>query len=389
MSTLYSFDPNEDYISILRVAKNRKKELGLENLDYRQLLRSPVIQNSEYELHHIIPNYRLKMLTVANRNISDNIAILTRKEHLLAHYNLCKFETGRFKYSAMLAFTMLCNFSKVNIDKIFDESDQIRDDFLNEIVKSRESYFRSPAHREGSRVAGKKAGEKRKQRFKNDPEFREYILLKMKRTESKRKEHALVQIERNKLLAPWEVNRAKIGPNRKKIPQYWEYFDSIYTGVVKYELSYKLIAKLLNINYRRINNIVRIIKKDINDLPTEFSEYKYRERFFDKYEETLTQSLVRSFEYHSSSFPWDKFSNNGWEYFMEINSEYHKLTKRTAVRYIRDKYGIGLVQTRLILKEIIKLNNPSISTWLFYNDWLYMIEQQQPEVQDNRTKIRC
>lgn len=101
------FAPSEEYLKLIEISDSRKAELNLTNLTYSQLLRKKVFKKYGYELHHIEPRYRLKSGPSGYLNRPDNIAVLTIREHLLAHLYLAKFEIGKFKYSAQMALIQL------------------------------------------------------------------------------------------------------------------------------------------------------------------------------------------------------------------------------------------------------------------------------------------
>lgn len=279
------FKPNKEYLDLIEVSNQRKKNLGLQNLTYKQLIRRKVLTNYGYELHHIVPRYRMKNISVKDKNRAENIALLTSLEHIFAHLYLTQFETGNYFYSASMAFIQLTNLNK--IEDFTDVSQEQQGILLENISRSRRMYFSSEFNKNVRRKAGKSSGNKRKERFLNDLEFKNYLLNCLKLTDEQKKAIAKRKIEKNSALPPWEINKSRQKENRKYIPQYWHLFDCIYEGVLKYGLSYKAIGNILNVDYRRISNIVRIIKHRYSNHPEDFKNFIHFNAFIESFESTL------------------------------------------------------------------------------------------------------
>ena len=292
------FAPSEEYLKLIEISDSRKAELNLTNLTYSQLLRKKVFKKYGYELHHIEPRYRLKSGQSGYLNRPDNIAVLTIREHLLAHLYLAKFEIGKFKYSAQMALIQLWSL-KSNSGSVLSLPDDEISVLLDGIEESRKNYFGSDHHIDSSSKAGKVSGAIRKKRFENDPEFREYLLSKLKLSDDKRTEVCAAKKDRKDKSPPWLINKIKNtdGKNYKYTPQLWELFDSIYEGLFKYNLSYKAIAKVLEVDYHRINNIVRIMKGKKEDFPDSFEKYQFYSEFIKDYKPTYLNSRALFEEY--------------------------------------------------------------------------------------------
>lgn len=138
------FTPNEKYLELVALSNERKTLLGLSGVNYNQLRKLKLYQKHGYELHHIVPRYRFKGKTNQELNIGENIALLTIREHLLAHLYLTQFETGKFFYSARMAFIQLWSFSLSK--EIPDLEAEDFDTLLNKVEKSRKEYFGSAFH---------------------------------------------------------------------------------------------------------------------------------------------------------------------------------------------------------------------------------------------------
>ena len=110
-------------------------------------------------------------------NSGQNILILTTYEHIVAHYLLVMFETGNWYYSASMAFIQLTSLKRSMLENL-PRADV--DEIIKKAAFERSSYFGSDKHREFSSKSGKAAGEKRKQRMNEDPEFAEYIKSKLR-----------------------------------------------------------------------------------------------------------------------------------------------------------------------------------------------------------------
>lgn len=301
------FNPCEKYIKLKELSNTRKEyffgELA-DNLNYRDLLKRVNSLNIECNLHHYIPRYRMRDKPISERDAASNILLLSIEEHILAHYYLTKFETGNFKYSAQMAFIQMCNLNK-------NSSLDFSEDELSFIVEQhsqvKSEYFGSEKHIEGSRKAGRAAGLIRKNQFAENAVFREKIMNALHSKESREKQRKT----RNNTLEnspPWYTHGRDLRDYKYK-DQLWEYFDTIYISVVEYNLSYKIIAKIIGVEYERISNIVRTVKEKYLEHFIPFSEFRFYNEYLLKFEPTFHKykNLV---EYHSekTKVPWSKFS---------------------------------------------------------------------------------
>ena len=327
------FKPSEEYRKLVEISSARKALLNLDNsFNYKKLGRQKLFEKYKYELHHIIPRYRFKNKSKDGLNNGENVAILTITEHLLAHYYLTLLESGNYLYSARMAFIQLFSLKKgapeLSLKEVID--------LLPKLEECRLKYFGSETHKEGSRKAGRVAGEIRKQRFLSEPEYKKQILAKIARSPEKRKADGLIVTENNKKKAPWEINPSSGREDLVYIPQAWEYFDSIYIGYVKYNLSYKSIARCLGLDYRRISNIIRTLKTKEN-LPIDFKDYMFYDSFLEKYALT-NERFLSKFEYYASEIlPWvpNKKTEKIWYYFDII---FHK-----AIRILKDNNKLRML----------------------------------------------
>ena len=391
MDTL-DFTPNDDYIRLIEISEKRKLDMGLVGIAYNKLSKMQLFEKYQYELHHIQPRYRFKNKCKSLLNDSSNIAVLTIREHLLAHYYLTLFEVKNFKYSALMAFIQLFSLSKIKPTLTVEEVESL----IPAIEKARLDYFGSEAHLNGSRKAGKIAGEKRKQRFKDDPEFRKYMLDKLKRTDEQRKILSSNMVEKNKLLPPWRINKTTRGSALVYKPQLWENFDSIYVGLVKYKLSYKALARCLDIPYERISNIVRIIKTKKN-LPTNFNDYEFYDSFAKDYEMTYHNFESKFIYYASKSIPWiaNRLNEKPWYYFDLVFENSIKILESGAKLRMLDVHPFvkTSVSSPRLHREILRLYSNGITTmhevpWL--SDWLTMksFYKTPPFILNKQTKIK-
>lgn len=376
MSTLCSFKPTLGYYLAVKYSYDRKVKMKLENLNYGQLGRSKVIRESEYELHHIVPRYRLKGFHPSVLNSPDNIAILTAREHLMAHYEMCLFESGYFKQSARAAFLMLFNLKKMTFDEIKDLSNDDIELLITQSVEAREKYFGSDAHKRGCSKSGKIAGEKRRLAFANDPTFKKYILDCMKISPDKRKQMSERAKSKNKITPLWDINRAS-ETNGKYIRQSWEYFDSIYIGVFKYNLSYKTIAKVLKVDYKRISNIIRTLKDGRHETPNEFSNYVFAGDFYKRYNATYTENIENLYEYFVKDTPWNKFfDNDAWLILEDLMKMY---PDGCTAQTLHENHKIGYLQRKGISAVLKDFRRKSLDLWEHYNSWLIFKQLKQQD----------
>lgn len=299
------FNPCEKYIKLKELSNTRKEYFFGEvahDLNYRDLLKRVNSLNIECNLHHYVPRYRMRDKPASERDAASNILLLSIEEHILAHYYLTKFETGNFKYSAQMAFIQMCNLNK-NSSLDFSEDELAFIVEQHSQVKS--EYFGSERHIEGSRKAGRAAGLVRKRKFAEDAVFREKIMTAL-HSEGSREKQRKSKLSTLENLPPWYAH-GKDSRNCKYKDQLWEYFDTIYTSVVEYNLSYKIIAKIIGVKYERISNIVRTVKEKYLQAAKPFSEFRFYNEYLLKFKPTFYKykTLV---EYYSekTKVPWSK-----------------------------------------------------------------------------------
>lgn len=291
---LDSFTPSAKYLELISISERRKIELNLVGFNYRKLSRQKLREKFGFELHHIIPNYRQKDKPLSERNAPDNIAVLTVREHIVAHKELVDFEEGVFKYKAKAAFLL-----QTNRTIEYLEGAELSEDILDSLEKSRLSYYGSSEHIQGSKKAGNIAGLKRKERMKNDPEFRKKIADALASSREKASKNRSTGLNSR---MPWERSDILFGDSKSYQRQSWEFFDSIYEGVVVYNLSYKTLSKILSVPKSRISNIVRIIKENNHNCP--FRESKFYPEFIRDFKPTLHR-FVEDLEYFGNKdIPW-------------------------------------------------------------------------------------
>jgi hypothetical protein len=68
--------------------------------------------NGEHECHHILPK------SLGGSNSKENIAVLTYKEHFLAHWLLTKFTTGKDRRSMLKALSKMIRTGKNNTNRV-------------------------------------------------------------------------------------------------------------------------------------------------------------------------------------------------------------------------------------------------------------------------------
>lgn len=317
------FNPCSNYLELIERSNKRKNLLGLVNNNYSSLGKKNLYKTYGYERHHIIPNYRNKHLTRANRDVAENIALLTSEEHLDAHYYLSKFETKKFKYSAQMAFIQLTSLKRDVVENMTEEKyKQIKE----EILKARTEYFTSDFLKKVSSKSGKIVGEIRRKRWLEDAEFREYMLAKLKLSDERKKEIADNKRKKTLKTPPWKKSQTFKG--NIYTPQCWEYFDTIYTGILKYNMSYKKIAAVLDVPYKRISNIVRTIQERYKHSDPDFTNFIFYEDFINDYEPSLPKFDYRLTYYSDSVIvPWNKFmdrSIKSWVAFVPFFKYFKK-----------------------------------------------------------------
>lgn len=304
----FKFEPCKDYLNLIELSNKRKVDLMLQQYNYKKLSKKQVYRNYGYELHHIVPRYRVHDKKLSD--VAENIALLTPREHILAHYYLSKFETGVYKYKAFHAFLCLCNFynRKVAIEDIevvisqLDDVEVLRKEYMDSLFKR--DVVKQSAKRLSKIMTEKHKDSDFKQRVKN-------ILHSKESLEKSRK----TRMETMSKTPPWRV--------QKTMKQSWEFFDSIYEAVVKYKLSYKLIAKHLKVKYRDISNIVKIIKKKFLDGSSQsFCDFKFKDEFNSDFEPTLHR-YEEYFKYeYTRLYVWKIFDKGGTSFLANIDELY-------------------------------------------------------------------
>ena len=76
-----------------------------------------------YELHHIVPR------SLGGNNSTDNLVLLTYKEHFICHHLLCKFTSGLDKSKMIYAFWCLVNKEKIP----FSKREKYKEEFIKRI----------------------------------------------------------------------------------------------------------------------------------------------------------------------------------------------------------------------------------------------------------------
>lgn len=397
MNTLSDFKINAEYALIIKESVKRKLLLGLNGMTYRQLQRNDLVKKNKYELHHIIPRYRLKQHTTEFLNAPENIALLTPREHLLAHHQMCLFETGKSKHSARKAFLMLFNLKKLSFSEIESLTDDEIGTLADASVEARLKYFGSKEHKECSSKAGKISGEKRKQAFANDPEFRVYLLDRLKLSPEKRKEVSERRVEKYKNIPPWRVYLSEDTTPSGYNKQQWRYFDTIYEGVVVYNLSYKVLAGILKVDCQSISNIVRVIKDRFQKDHVTFENFRFYKEFLEDYVPTLHEH-VHLLEYYSENtkVPWNK--GNGMSTPWLIFDRYFRcyVAARQA-GYLIAKcsfskfYGKRTPLSHKIEEDAEKLyacGVRCITQVEWYSHWLMLVEVQRKQIPEYSLKNR-
>ena len=346
----------QKYNEIVNIGVLRKKELfGDDNeLTYYQLRRLIIKLKEKYEIHHIIPRYKLKHLPSKHKNAGSNLTVLTPKEHLLCHYYLSKFDT-KDVYKARMAFIQLFNFKD---RKCIEMSEAEILDLADKIAETRKMYFGSSYHRENSSRSGKLAGERRKERMRSDPEFRAYIISKWVSKESTLKSLATKQNGLYKL-PPWE-RRCKT-----TVKQRWDLFDTVFVGVVEFDSSYKYIANYLGISSKSIFNIVRIIKDNPEIYLGKLENFKWYNNWLEEFNPNI--SLVYNLRIMLDC-PWN------YKYFRSLRNLDRAYTEyRNNGRLSCDLLkSIGVIpmhhkKYRDYCKEIYKFGE--FELWPYYTAW--------------------
>ena len=291
---LDGFTPSKKYLELVALSDRRKVELNLVGYNYWKLSKQNLREKFGFELHHIIPNYRQTSKSPSERKVSENIAVLTIREHIIAHKELVDFEKGVFKYKAKAAFLLQTN---RNIEYL--EGAELSEDILDSLEKSRLSYYGSAEHIQGSKKAGNIAGLKRKERMKNDAEFRKKILDSLTSSREEASKNRSIGLN-NRM--PWERSDILFGDSKLYQKQAWKFFDSIYEGVVVYNLSYKVLSKILSVPINRLSNIVRNLRENSYNKP--FKESEFYSSFMKDFEPTLDKFHEDLEYFGNKEIPW-------------------------------------------------------------------------------------
>lgn len=397
MNTLSDFKINAEYALIIKESVKRKLLLGLNGMTYGQLQRNDLVKKNKYELHHIIPRYRLKQHTTEFLNAPENIALLTPKEHLLAHHQMCLFETGKSKQSARNAFLMLFNLKKLSFSEIESLTDDEIGTLADASVEARLAYFGSKEHKDGSSKAGKISGEKRKQAFANDPDFRDYLLGRLKLSPEKRKEVSERRVEKYKNIPPWRVYLSENTTECGYSKQQWKYFDTIYEGVVFYNLSYKILANILKVEYKSISNIVRVIKDRFQKDLVAFENFRFYKEFLEDYSPTLGEhALLLKYYSEGTKVPWCKMHGMNTPWLM-FDRYFRCYVAARQAGYLIAKcsfskfYGKTTPLSHKIEAEAEKLyacGVRCITQVEWYSHWLMLVEVQRKQIPEYSLKNR-
>lgn len=383
------FNPCENYKKLKKLSDIRKESLFGEiayTLNYRALLKKMSNLNIECNLHHYIPRYRMKDKPSSERDAASNILILSIEEHVMAHYYLTKFETNNFKYSAQMAFIQMCNLNK---NSCLDFSEEELALLVEQQSNVKSEYFGSERHIEGSRKAGKAAGLIRKQQWAENASFREEI-LKSLHSESSKKKRVASRIKTTENSPPWYTNGRELR-NSKYKDQLWEYFDTIYISFIEYNLSYKIISKIIGVPHERISNIVRTIKEKYADTALPFSQFRFYDEYLLKFQPTFYKykNLV---EYYSelTEVPWNKDDghNTPWlifdKYFQSLVSA---MNQGYAVSHqaFSKFYGKNTSLCLSIHKEAERLyinGYREMKDIPWYNSWCVFMSLQSADIKE-------
>ncbi len=294
---LEDFTPSVKYLELVALSDKRKIELNLVGYNYRKLSKQNLREKFGFELHHIIPNYRQANKSPSERNVSENIAVLTVREHIIALKELVDFEKGVFKYKAKAAFLL-----QTNRTIEYLEGADLPEDILDCLEKCRLSYYGSAEHIQGSRKAGNIAGLRRKERWKNDAEFRKKILDSLASGREKSSKPRSIWLNN---IMPWERSDIFFGDSKSYQKQSWEFFDSIYEGVIVYNLSYKVLSKILSVPANRLSNIVKNLRENSYSKP--FKESEFYSSFMKDFEPTLDKFYEDLEYFGNKEIPWTQY----------------------------------------------------------------------------------
>lgn len=371
------FNPCKEYEKLKIISTERKIDILGENhlcFSYRQLQKIMAKRGTNFSLHHYVPRYRMKNEQASTRDSGENILLLTLEEHILAHYYLSIFETLEFKFSAFTSFIMIFNLTK---DKKLLFTSEEKERLLQRADYCRSQYKELANSVESLRATYLKTGERMKTRFKTDPEFKKKVLnaihtedIKIKAKESRKKIFESTP--------PWRY----FGSNTKTKyeDQRWDYFDTIYNCVVLHNLSYKTIARILNVEHKTISNIVRIIKENYMDNRKPFNEFIFKDDFLSKFKATY-EEYTRIVDYYSNSnlpwstnfnsaLPWLKFDLFLYEYIYQKNT-YSKINKSKLQKILG--YRTGLFNNLLKEAESLYVKGVyKIEDCYWYREWLIL-----------------
>ena len=90
-------ESSETYEQVLNLSEERKLDLGLSGKNLAQLRNLKIYKNYGYELHHIVPKYKLHYKQREFMDNPDNISLLSVGEHILAHFLLVRRERNENK----------------------------------------------------------------------------------------------------------------------------------------------------------------------------------------------------------------------------------------------------------------------------------------------------
>jgi len=332
-----------------------------DSLTYSQLSKRLKRKGLTFELHHRVPRYRLKDKENRYKNCGKNIMLLTRYEHVVAHYYLTKFEERRWYYSALMAFIQISSLKKEDIDLVTDENIK---DLAEKVVKARQEYFGSEAHIKAAKKAGIKAGNKRKERMQSDPEFREYILDRMINLSPEQKQISRQKfIDTVKSFPPWERGGAK-----KKLSkvQDWKYAEAAF-NFISMGFSYKKLSLYYGIEHERVSNIFRVIREDYSELK-DFRDWVYYKNFIKDFKD---RPIINKNEiYLFCTVPWRRDSN-AWvniDKIYEIYKEDKSGLTYTVMKTLTNPSSIKKI--REFCEIMCKNGIEDITEWGYHGLWM-------------------
>lgn len=354
-----NFKPCEDYLRLIEVSDQRKITLFGESAVTFGMsrLRSEINRKDpELEIHHKVPRYRLRDLPTRVQNSPENLMVLTPEEHILAHYYIMRFEVGKWVYSALMAFIQLTSLKKESLANFTEDSLKL---ILPEILLARKRYFRSDVHLNGSRKAGIIAGNIRKQRMEEDPSFAAYIKSRLHDDEVVARARASYKVGVN-ALPPWRRPGARKSTNQT---QSWEHSNVVFAGI-KLGFSYKKIANYLGISFTRISNMVRVLKKDFENLES-FDEWKFYREYIRDFGNPVEVDIEDFLIFGTT--PW-KPNSDAWVHADFIFNNRFTITSPTDLTGITNQNSRDTLFKWVSDTDVMSL--PKFEDWKYYKLWV-------------------